>query len=528
VTKRIRGTFLISVLAITALTAACGSGGTSKGGSGGGNGVFTLALTTDPGALNPYRTTLGTARQIFAFGYDTLLNRSPDGGVISGLAQKWDSTATSATYTLRQEITCADGTPLKASDVAADFTYIADPKTLSPWLGLTVPVPYTASADDAARTVTITTKQPFGELLLGAGSLPIVCPGQLSKPQGLDHAFGGTGPYKVSDYVAGDHYTLQARPDYTWGPGGATTKAKGLPQKVSLRFVPNETTAANLLLSKAINAAQVNGPDGARLKAARLSTVSVPIISGEFSYNEMPNRPLNDQRVRKALTMALSMDDLVAASTHGTGKRATNLIAETPVPCPGDVVTSVMPTGSPDDAARLLDEAGWTGNAQTGRSKNGQPLRLKGIFYAGQPDPAAAMELVGQQWQKLGVKLDLTPVTNAVFNQTMYGSGDWDIGYTGLNVEYPFMLAPFYSGAVPPQGRNSGHVNNAAFEDLVAKATAIPGKASCDLWNEAWKALLSGADIVPLSVGDRTFYLNNAKLDKVGLFAVPTSLRLLS
>jgi peptide/nickel transport system substrate-binding protein len=503
---------------------ATGSGSGSGDAGSGTGGTFTLGLTSDPGSVYPYGTTLGTARAVFAFGYDTLVNRAPDGTVVSGLAEKWTSTADSVTYTLKSGVTCADGTALKASDVAADFTYISNPKTLSPWKGLTIPVDYTVTADDAQRTVTIKTATPFGLLLYGAGSLPIVCPAALKNPTSLDHAFGGTGPYTVKDYVAGDHYTLQARKDYSWGPDGATTTAKGQPQTVVVKFIKDETTATNLLLSGAIDATQVTGPDAARLASSE--KVSVPVIAAELDYNEAAGRPFNDERVRKALTMVLPLSDIVTASTHGTGTAATNMIVETPVLCPGDVVKGSMPTGDAAAAGQLLDQAGWTVGAGGQRMKDGKPLQLKGVFFSGQTDVSSAMELIAQTWKQLGVTLNLTPVTNAVFNQTIYSTGDWDVEYAGLNVEQPYMMLPFYSGNVPPTGRNAGHVDNKQFQDLSDQAMGQTGTDSCATWNNAWKALISAADVVPISVSDRTFFLKKgSSLQKSGLFAIPTSLR---
>lgn len=521
----------LAVLVTAALLAAGCSGASGSGGTGesagGAGSTFTLGLTTDPGTISPYATTLGTARQVFAFGYDSLIYREPDGKVVSGLAAKWTSTADSVTYTLKAGITCSDGTLLTASDVAADFQYISNPQTLSPWLSLTVPVPFTVTADNSARTVTFKTTQPFGLLLYGAGSLPIVCPKDLKDPAALAHTFGGTGPYTVAAYVPGDEYILKARKDYNWGPNGATTQAKGEPQTVVIKFIPDETTAANLLLAGSLNAAQVTGPDVARLKALR--TVAVPVIDGELDYNEAPGHPLSNELVRKALTMVLPQSQLVKVSTAGTGEAASNLIVETPVLCPGNIVNSAMPKGTAQQAASLLDQAGWHLGANGLRTKDGQTLTLKAVYFSGMPDLESTMELVAQVWKKLGVSLDLSAVTNAVFNEVINGTGAWDVEDAGLNVEQPFMVTPFYSGDKPPSGRNSGDVQDAQFEKLSAQAMALPGTSSCGTWNKAWQALIKDADVVPISVDSRTFFLKKgSSLEKSGLFAIPTSLRISS
>lgn len=529
---------LLSAALATALLAGCSStsestvsaGGSAAGGGGtassAGNLTFTLGVTSDPGTVSPYETTLGTAKQVIAFGYDTLINQADDGTVISGLAEKWSNTANSATYTLKDGVTCADGSALTATDVADAFRYISDPKTLSPWLGRTIPTEFTVASDDAARTVTFTTKEPFGQLLYGAGALPIVCPKDLKNPKNLDHAFGGTGPYQVGDYVAGDHYTLTLRPDYAWGPGGVTAKEQGLPSTVTIKFIANASTAANEMVAGNINAAQILGPDGQRVADSGADRLELPAMAAEIHYNHREGRPTNDIRVRQALTMVLPMDDLVGVSTHNTGTRATNLMIRVPVLCPGDVVTGVLPQGSKDDAAKLLDEAGWTLGQDGKRTKDGKPLTLTGIFFGGQDDVTAQMELMAATWAELGVTLTLKPVTNAVFSQTFYGSGDWDVAQAGLNQAYPFQMISAFDGQLPPEGLNAAAVDNAEFQALTRKAMGQAGAEGCGTWNEAWKALIKAADVIPISSWDRGYFVKGATMKSLaGLYVDPMSIR---
>jgi peptide/nickel transport system substrate-binding protein len=61
---------------------------------------------------------------------------------------------------------------------------------------------------------------------------------------------------------------------------------------------------------------------------------------------------------------------------------------------------------------------------------------------------------------------------------------------------------------------------------LSAQALAVGGEQGCALWTQAHQALLKRADVIPISVGNRPFYARKATLETVGLFAVPTSIRL--
>ena len=99
-------------------------------------GTFVDVLPSDPGNLDPQMSVFSSTLNASAFAYDTLLYQAVDGEVTSGLAESWEETATSVTYTLTEGITCGDGTPLTASTVADNFRFVADPANQSPQLGV--------------------------------------------------------------------------------------------------------------------------------------------------------------------------------------------------------------------------------------------------------------------------------------------------------------------------------------------------------------------------------------------------------
>jgi peptide/nickel transport system substrate-binding protein len=487
-----------------------------------------MNLGTDPGTISPYKTTGGTNRQIIAFAYDTLIGRTPDGGVVPQLATRWQASPDQVTYTLRKGVTCADGHPLTPGDVAADFNSVNDPKAPSPWIGFALPVPYSATADDAAGTVTIKTRKPFGFLLEGAGSLPIVCPAGLKNPASIEHASNGTGPYKVTSYVPGDHYTLQARPGYIWGPNGVTNSAAGSPKTVKIAFVQNESTSVNQMLSGQINAVQITGPDRARLDAnPALKRFDVPVIVGELNPNEAAGRMFADQQVRLAMAAALDRRPLTTVGTAGRGKVATELMVEKPVVCPGDETAGTIPAYNSAAANEALDAAGYTKGADGIRAKNGKKLVANLIYQVGAPQTVSAVELIGQQLKAVGIGTNLKGLTQAAFLEALYTTRDFDVFYSAINLEFPFMMTAYWGGPPPDKGgRNSGSVVNEDFDSLSAKAMAAPGTQSCGLWKQAHRALLKRADVIPISVGDRPYYTSKATLQTVGLFATPTSIRL--
>ena len=137
--------------------------------------TFTMAVSADPGNLDPHFTSLSVTLQVDNFLYDSLVNLDPEGKMVAGLAEKWEGTTTKATYTLRKGVTCADGTPLTATTVAENISFVGDPANKSTRIGVFVPAGAKATADDAAGTVTVTAPTPDAFLARNVGGLHIVC-----------------------------------------------------------------------------------------------------------------------------------------------------------------------------------------------------------------------------------------------------------------------------------------------------------------------------------------------------------------
>ncbi|HEX8867314.1 MAG TPA: ABC transporter substrate-binding protein, partial [Lentzea sp.] len=164
----------LAVAAVLVVSGCGASGSTGSQGLADGK-TFTMSVGADPGTLDPAITVLTVARAIGRFLYGRLVERTTNGDIVGGLAEKWDADATKATFTLRQGVTCSDGAALTAQDVAANINFIADPKNKSPLVGLMVQPGTTATADEATRTITVTSGAPDAFLLTNVGMLPIVC-----------------------------------------------------------------------------------------------------------------------------------------------------------------------------------------------------------------------------------------------------------------------------------------------------------------------------------------------------------------
>jgi peptide/nickel transport system substrate-binding protein len=475
------------------------------------SGSATLAIPGDPGNLDPQMTVLQTTRYVDTFAYDTLVNLVGPGTISSGVAQSWKVVSPKKVeFTLRPNVTCSDGTKLTASVVKQNLDFVGNPANKSPLLGLFMPVDATITANNGARTVVVTTKTPNPFMIQGLALVQLVCSKGLANRSLLDHGTDGSGPYRLTASVAGDHYIFAARNGYTWGPGGASTAVQGLPAKVTLKVVSNETTAANLLLSGGLNVASIGGPDRTRLGKGHLFNIVSPAQPNEILFNEKPGHPAADPAVRKALVQALNLDQIGKVVTSGFGLKMTQLSLQNFTPCAGNSIAGNVPAYNPSAAKSAL---------------GGVKLKLLYATDQGPSYPPAA-ELTQQQLAAAGVNVTLDPQGVANLQGTLFGTGDWDAVIIGIGVANPAQIGAFVSGPAPPNGVNFAAINNAAYKAAVSRAVRRVGKAGCAYWLAGEKALFQAGDLVPMQVSTVVAYGRKMSF-KLGVEGpLPTSLRL--
>ncbi|HET6937242.1 MAG TPA: ABC transporter substrate-binding protein [Nocardioides sp.] len=517
----------LSVCATAALLAACGGGGddngsgnTSDNPSGGGGdsqyadgGTFTMSLAGDPGKLDPQSSASSVLFAVNQLAYDNLVSVDAKTGEIqSQLATEWKVDGTTVTLTLADGVTCSDGSDFTATTAADNISYVANPKNKSAYLGVYLPVGATAKGDDATGTVTITLAQPAPFVLNGLANLPMVCASGMSDRGSLAATTDGTGPYNLTEAVPGDHYTYQIRDGYTWGPNGATTAEKGMPDTIVMKVIQNEGTAANLVLSGEINAATIQGPDVKRLEGAKLFSTSTPAMVGEQWYNHNDGHETSDAAVRMALTQALDLGELASVATAGSGGPATTLAALEPASCPGDSISGSLPAQDVDAAKSVLA---------------GKKLTFL-YSSAGGTALSAAAELAVQEWKAAGAEVTAKGVDETALQGAIFGTGDWDIAWVPLNVNSPDQLVPFLSGpGLADEGTNFSGIDNKDYTDGVTAANAMNGTEGCPTWLDAESKLVAAADIVPFANNSVKTFGNGAEFEYPGSF-MPTSIRMLA
>lgn len=334
--------------------------------------VGTLELSTSQ--LNV--TAIAVAQAL----YDTLVGLDPDTAQpIPYLAKSWTQTPTDLVFTLRTDASCSDGTPVTATVVKKSLdAFIKSSPALATTIGTG---PFTVTANDSAATVTVSSKTPNSEMIYGftQAGMGIVCPAGLVDTTQQRRKSFGSGPFVIDSFVEGDAFTVKVRPEWKWGPKGTTAKTPGFPDKIVFKSVANETTAANLLLTGALDASEVSGPDVQRLLADKSVTDrnQSNAVASPLLMQTSPGRVAADDAVRQAIFTAVDPAAYNKVLFNGLGKVPTGGFLVKGAHCYDQSLGKLMPQPGVDKARQTLSAAGYVEGSDKKFSRNGKPLTLQ-------------------------------------------------------------------------------------------------------------------------------------------------------
>jgi peptide/nickel transport system substrate-binding protein len=262
------------------------------------------------------------------------------------LATEWEwTTPTSLQFTLREDVTFSDGTPLTAADVVGTLDrYIAQNGPLA--AALSVISDYAATDD---MTVVINTKAPTGTLV---GILSMIYIGQGA--HATDDAWWvkplGTGAFVIEDYVADDHVTLTRNDEY-WGD-------KAILKTLTFKIVPDVNAKMTGLSNDEIQV--VNGVPYDQIETVKamadVTFTQVDSLNYWFLWFENEHTPLDDVRVRTAMWEALDLPTIIESLY---GDTVTPMDSFCPSSAFGCLPAEGLPEYDPEHAKQLLAEAGY-------------------------------------------------------------------------------------------------------------------------------------------------------------------------
>lgn len=210
----------------------------------------------------------------------------------------------------------------------------------------------------------------------------------------------------VSGETLGREVDLSARKDYSWGPARLAQQGRANLDGVKVIVTGEDSVRIGALQAgQADFIRQIQAYDEKQTQDQGFIIYAAPTRGVNDSIAFRPDNPLvADLRVRQALLHATDSKQIVDTLFSANYPQAKSVIAASAA---GFVDLSDKLKFDPQLANRLLDEAGWKKGADGLREKDGRKLLLTVYESLPQPQNKAVLQLVSQQWGKVGARLNV-------------------------------------------------------------------------------------------------------------------------
>ncbi len=174
-----------------------------------------------------------------------------------------------------------------------------------------------------------------------------------------------------------------------------------------------------------------------------------------------------EPEVRRALGMAINVEDFLKYLLYGEGERITGPYPKntewydpTVAPLPYD----------PEGAQQILEDFGWRKNAQGWMEKDGKIFEFNLITNSGNPIRKNVMTIAQNAWKKIGVKCNTQFFEWAVFLKDFVNTGEFDAVVLGWSMGIdPDLYQIWHSSQSGPQQLNFVGYKNPRADDLIVR-----------------------------------------------------------
>ncbi|MBI2907147.1 MAG: hypothetical protein HYX92_05765 [Chloroflexi bacterium] len=348
-----------------------------------------------PDMLDPHLMRgAGAANDVLGPLYNALFMLDDKMEIVPDLVEKWEQPSDVAyVLHLRQDIRFHDNPTMKgrqftAEDVKYSIQRMAtdDPKFFNRWKFEVV----TNIEVLDIRTVKLTLREPAAPFMYFMAQPTNYMVGReaVEKFGDLAREEAGTGPFYLKSWTEKVSYKLAKNPNYF---------VKGIPyfNEVNVVFVPDPASRLAAFRSGRADYTQVSFTDLGALKRTNPGITSASLPTDQVFMAFHPNKsPFNDQRVRRAFSLAIDRQALIDVVMEGQAELAGpiyGVAASWRLP-----VDEVKRLYRPDvaQARKLMADAGYPG---------GFPLDVK--VSSSRKDSLESITVVAQQLKQIGVEI---------------------------------------------------------------------------------------------------------------------------
>ena len=471
--KKLLTALLCGALMLTPL-AGCGQGagnqsGTSADGESAVKDELVFVNYRDIRDLNPHLY----AGEMYAQSilYDTLVSNTSE-GYVGCLAEDWTISEDGRIYTfnIRDGVTFSDGTPCDANAILANFNAILENRERHTWLEMMNLLVGVSAPDD--DTFVIEMSEPYYPMLTELACIrpfAMISPNCMIDDSTKDGVNGyiGTGPYVLTDFVT-DEYAVFERNENYWGEKPAI-------RKITVKVIPDNQTRI-----MALENGEIDLIFGKNMLDA--DAISQYVDSDKFTVGlsdptstrhivlNTTHDILGDKSVRQALQHATNRQAISEGIFYGLEPAADTLYSTTVPYC--DVGLEPYAYDA-DEAARLLDEAGWTMGSDGVRAKDGQKLALDLLYNSDSVTEKTISEYLQSEYLKLGISLNIHGEEEQSYRDNMK-AGNFDMVFNicwGMPYDpqssLAAMRAPVYGDYAAQQGLEDKAEIDQAITDIL-------------------------------------------------------------
>jgi peptide/nickel transport system substrate-binding protein len=476
-----------------------------------------IGLAAEPTAMDPHFHNLTPNNQVVGHIFEPLVTAAPDFSLHPGLAESFRPiNSTTWEFKLRKNVKFHNGANFDANDVL--FTYCRVPavqNSPSPFTLYTKAIKEMEAPDP--YTIIIKTDGPYPLLPNEISSIGIIsaslidgekvkfvnsgCKIAHKWPTTEDFNSGkiafGTGPYKFSQFVKGDRIVMKANDAY-WGK-------KPIWSQLIMRPITNSGSRVAALLSGDVDFIErPTTQDIPRIKAdsrfkieGGISTRVIILAMDQFR-DKPPGvkthdgkNPFKDERVRKAISLAIDRRAIVDKVMGGYAKPAQQLISKEFFGA--DTSLPVLPTNQAE-AKKLLAEAGYPDGFEV-------TLATPNDRYI---NDAQVAQAVAQMLSKIGIVTRVEAMTSSSFfsRRAKYDFGFYLAGWGAQTGEISSPLRSLVATQNKDKGwgaSNFGKFSDAKLDSLIDQALETVDDAKRRaLLAEASKRSVDLMGVVPL------------------------------
>lgn len=342
----------------------------------------------------------------------TLTVTNPDLTIGYDLAEEMNVSEDGLTWTvtIRDDVYFSDGEKLTAEDVAFTYNTLRDGSSVNDFTMLEK----AEAADDT--TVIFSMKRPYSIWPYTMAVVGIV----------PEHAYGsdygehpiGSGRYLLKQWDRGQQVIFEANPDY-YGETPQMKQVTVLFMEEDSAYLAVQAGQADLVYTSAAYVEEQAGEENKKeenkkqqIPGYRLLAVetvdnrgfNLPALSsGEVSPSGVPlgNDFTSDVLVRRAINLGLDREKMIAEVLNGYGSPAYSVCDKMPwYQGAAEVVYQ------PEEAVRLLEEAGWTMGNEGIREKNGVKAGFTMLYPAGDSVRQALAFHTAEQLGEIGILVE--------------------------------------------------------------------------------------------------------------------------